>query len=185
MSEAASARDGALAKLAVEAARFAAGADPTARPTGAPGAASARAVAPLRPPSGAEEPPGYVPVAVAPERGNTRPVVPVDGRIHMRMAQATIDALDDVVASWKANDPAGLRDLERATLIRIAVAMALTDVARHGSRGAVGEAVRAALDPAVRHTDTAMPPLARWLTSTPASVVAQPSAGRPVGAASG
>ncbi len=170
-----SARDGALAKLAAEAARFATepGADtpsriervpaPFLRPAPARPALHATTAPELRP----GEPAGYVPVAVAPERGNTRPVVPVDGRLHMRMAQPTVNALDQIVVRWKAGDPSGLRDLERATLVRIAVAMLLSDVAQNASGGAVGEAVRAALDPAIRHTDSPMPDLSRWLRSSP------------------
>lgn len=163
-SPATSAREGALAKLAAEAARF------EAPPSGAPASTpAARAVsivpAPTAEPAG---PAGYVPVAVAPERGNTRPVVPVDGRIHMRMAQATVDAVDQVVSVWRAEDPVRLRDLERATLVRVAIAMLLTDISRNGTQGAVGEAIRAALDPAVRHTDRPLPSLSRWLRTAPA-----------------
>jgi len=106
---------------------------------------------------------GYVPVAVAPERGNTRPVVPVDGRLHMRVAQPTLTAIDDVLREWKTDRPE-LRDLERATLVRIGLAMVLADVRMHGRDGAVGEAVAAALDSEVRHTDTPMPDLGRWLS---------------------
>ena len=175
MSEiATSARDGALQKLAAEAARFAAPPTPEpAAPFPQP-AASARpmAVMPRPPRTDSATPPGYVPVAVAPERGNTRPVVPVDGRIHMRMAQATIDAVDAVVGSWRADDPIALRDLERATLIRVGVAMLLADIAQNGKSGAVREAVRAALDPAVRHTDEPMPSLTRWLRRAPSSAAA-------------
>ena len=167
------AREGALAKLAAEAARFTPATnvdDPPAAAISTLQAAAplegARAGTQLQPPVGG--PAGYVPVAVAPERGNTRPVVPVDGRIHMRMAQPTVDALDAVVARWKAEDPTRLRDLERATLVRIAVAMLLTDIAQNSTGGAVGEAVRRALDPAVRHTDTVMPDLTRWLRVSPA-----------------
>lgn len=170
-----SARDGALAKLAAEAARFASAPAPDPPvPLTQPATAPARPVAVIARSSGADPsaPPGYVPVAVAPERGNTRPVVPVDGRIHMRMAQATIDAVDAVAAAWRADDPVALRDLERATLIRVGVAMLLADVARNGSRGAVGEAVRAALDPAVRHTDGPLPPLTRWLRPAPSLATA-------------
>jgi hypothetical protein len=163
-----SARDGALAKLAAEAARFAAqppALDPPLEPT--PTRPVAVLTRPARPATAG--PPGYVPVAVAPERGNTRPVVPVDGRIHMRMAQATIDAVDAVAAAWRTDEPVALRDLERATLIRVGVAMALADVAQNGQRGAVGEAIRAALDPAVRHTDQPLPDLTRWLRPAPAA----------------
>lgn len=180
-----SAREGALAKLAAEAARFAAGglrpaqalelAPPRAQPAAHDASATSRPQAP----------PGYVPVAVAPERGNTRPVVPVDGRIHMRMAQATIDALDEAVAAWKADDPRTLRDLERATVIRVAVALALTDISLRGGRGAVGEAVRAALDPAVRHTDGPMPPLERWLMTPTARDAADPTVDPTAAVASG
>lgn len=187
MSEiATSARDGALQKLAAEAARFAA---PPTPESVAPLARPARPVpvTSRSPRTHASAPPGYVPVAVAPERGNTRPVVPVDGRIHMRMAQATIDAVDDIVAAWRADDPVALRDLERATLIRVGIAMLLTDVAQNGDAGAVGEAARAALDPAVRHTDEPMPPLTRWLRRAPALATADGdrSADRPDGGASG
>lgn len=185
-----SARDGALAKLAAEAARFAAGArtaedrlsDPVPQP-----APLVRAPRPVQPARTSSAPPGYVPVAVAPERGNTRPVVPVDGRIHMRIAQATVDALDDAVRAWRASDPSGLRDLERATLIRVGIALALTDIAQHGRGGAVGEAIRAALDPVARHTDRPMPDLVRWLRASPQSEdgAARTVAGRPAAAASG
>ena len=163
-SPATSAREGALAKLAAEAARF------EAPPFGAPASTPAARAASMVPAPTAEAsgPAGYVPVAVAPERGNTRPVVPVDGRIHMRMAQATIDAVDEVVSVWRAEDPVGLRDLERATLVRVAIAMLLTDISRNGTQGAVGEAIRAALDPAVRHTDRPLPSLSRWLRTAPA-----------------
>ena len=165
-SPAISARDGALAKLAAEAARFA------AQPAGvsaAPPPPLARAVSVVPRPSRphGDGPAGYVPVAVAPERGNTRPVVPVDGRIHMRMAQATIDAVDEIVTAWRGDDPVALRDLERATMVRIGIALLLADVTQNGKRGAVGEAVRAALDPSVRHTDRPLPALTRWLRRVP------------------
>ena len=169
-----SARDGALQQLAAEAARFAAPQAPeptTPLPLPDEPARPVTVVPrPTRPTSAT--PPGYVPVAVAPERGNTRPVVPVDGRIHMRMAQATIDALDGAVGSWRADDPVALRDLERATLIRVGIAMLLADIAQNGKNGAVGEAVRAALDPAVRHTDEPMPSLTRWLRQAPSQATA-------------
>lgn len=165
-SPATSARDGALAKLAAEAARFAA--QPAGRSAATPPRpARAVSVAPHPPRPRGDGPVGYVPVAVAPERGNTRPVVPVDGRIHMRMAQATIDAVDEIVTAWRGDDPSFLRDLERATMVRIGIALLLADVAQNGKQGAVGEAVRAALDPAVRHTDGPMPALSRWLRPTP------------------
>ena len=98
-----------------------------------------------------------MPNAVAPERGNTRPAVPVDGRLHLRAAPAAVDGLDEVITTWRARDPRGLRDLERATLIRIGIGIVLADVAAHGENGMVGEAVRAALDPAQRHLAVAMP----------------------------
>lgn len=181
-SPAAPARDGALAKLAAEAARF--DAPPTSPAQAAPAPRPVSIVsAPVREHTG---PAAYVPVAVAPERGNTRPVVPVDGRIHMRMAQATIDALDAVVSAWRAEDPVLLRDLERATLVRVAIAMLLTDVSHNAERGAVGEAVRAALDPAVRHTDQPMPSLSRWLRTTPVPMsVAGPTGDRTAAAVPG
>jgi len=105
----------------------------------------------------------------------------------MRMAQATIDAIDAVAAAWRAEDPVALRDLERATLIRVAVAMLLADVAQNGARGAVGEAIRAALDPAVRHTDEPLPPLTRWLrpAASLATAGADQSVDRPDAGASG
>jgi len=168
VSRSSTSRTGALAELAQEAARFAAApARADERPaapvaTSRPSRTVMRAIAPNEArPAGA--PAGYVPVAVAPERGNTRPVVPVDGRLHMRMARPTLAALDAVASAWRAEDPDGLRDLERATLVRVAIAMALTDVRLNGADGAVGEAVRAALDPAVRHTDAPLPDLERWL----------------------
>lgn len=163
------AREGALAKLAAEAARFE---QPAERPAPAPvatvAAPQARVLAPAPAPPArlaphTAQPTGYVPVAVAPERGNTRPVVPVDGRLHMRVATQTLTDVDEVVRTWKAADPSALRDLERATLVRIGLAMVLADVAQNGVDGAVGEAVRAALDPRVRHTDQPMPALTRWL----------------------
>jgi hypothetical protein len=167
-------RNGALAELAQEAARFAAAPADANRPASTP--MRPRHPLPVRvigpeptPPEAASAdgpagaPPGYVPVAVAPERGNTRPLVPVDGRLHMRMARPTLAALDTVAAAWRGEDPAGLRDLERATLVRVGVALALADIRLNGAHGAVGEAVRAALDPAVRHTDTPLPDLERWL----------------------
>jgi hypothetical protein len=188
-TERSNARDGALAKLAEEAARFAHGPD---RPTRPVVVADTRmpAVAPptVRTPRRAHpNPPGYVPVAVAPERGNTRPALPVDGRLHMRVAQPTLDALDDIMRMWKAADPAGLRDLERATLVRVGLAMVLQDVAMNGADGAVGEAVRAALEPAVRHTTGPLPALARWIRPAPAGVAPTAwaaTAGQPVGEAS-
>ena len=85
----------------------------------------------------------------------------------MRMARPTVAALDEIVAGWRAHDPTGLRDLERATLVRVAVAMLLSDVAQNGLAGATAEAIRAALDPSVRHTDTAMPDLTRWIRAAP------------------
>ena len=184
-SAAQSARDGALAKLAAEAARFAAPPPAAHAPPPRPLARPVSLVDPPPPPDPAG-PAGYVPVAVAPERGNTRPVVPVDGRIHMRMAQATIDALDEVVRGWKASSPAALRDLERATIVRVGIAMLLADVAQNGERGAVGEAVRAALDPAVRHTDQPLPPLSRWLRPAPVGPTtdADPTGDPPGGVAS-
>lgn len=166
-SPAPTAREGALAKLAAEAARFDSARDSTQDATGperaralkpAPALAPARTMATV-----ATVDDGYVPVAVAPERGNTRPVVPVDGRLHMRVASRTLADIDDVVRGWKESDPAGLRDLERATLVRIGLAMVLADIAQSGQRGAVGEAVRTALDPAVRHTAQPMPALSRWI----------------------
>lgn len=180
MSSTTSAREGALAKLAAEAARFEhtdQRPDPPSRPRIVRAEAipaSTPAPTPVSEPSQAAVPAasphvvdGYVPVAVAPERGNTRPVVPVDGRLHMRVASQTLADVDAVVRGWKGADPVGLRDLERATLVRIGLAMVLADVRAHGSQGAVGEAVRAALDPAVRHTDQPMPALSRWLRPTP------------------
>lgn len=167
------ARESALAKLAAEAARFTKAPEPDSphpvvrsavRLPRTPHDRESRASAsPVKVGRSA----GYVPVAVAPERGNTRPVVPVDGRLHMRMAQSTVDALDEIVALWKSRDPAGLRDLERATLVRIGVAMLLADVAQNKTGGAVGEAVRRALDPVVRHTDSPMPDLSRWVRNFP------------------
>ncbi len=182
MSETTSAREGALAKLAEEAARFSAPTPrretprrprlaPTPAPSdGPPVAADPAPASPLAPvtdlapaPADPATDAGYVPVAVAPERGNTRPVVPVDGRLHMRVAQSTLDAVDALVRDWKADRP-DLRDLERATLVRIGLAMVLADVRAHGRDGAVGEAVAAALDPRVRHTATPMPDLGRWVS---------------------
>ncbi len=168
-SSAPTAREGALAKLAAEAARFEQPAErpgPTSVSSIAP--QQARVLAPAPPPPArlaptGVAPTGYVPVAVAPERGNTRPVVPVDGRLHMRVATQTLTDVDAVVRAWKDAEPAALRDLERATLVRIGLAMVLADVDQNGSDGAVGEAVRAALDPRVRHTDQPMPALSRWL----------------------
>jgi len=163
-------RSGALAELAQEAARFAAAPADAARPAPArPSPAPVRVIAPdpAPPPATSPDerssPPGYVPVAVAPERGNTRPLVPVDGRLHMRMARPMLAALDAVAAAWREEHPTTLRDLERATLVRVGVALALADIRLNGAHGAVGEAVRAALDPAVRHTDTPLPDLERWL----------------------
>lgn len=171
------ARTDALAELAAEAARFAAPApDPAPtpqaeRPTPAPaGRTRPRAVASAPAPDDTRAPgglPGYVPNAVAPERGNTRPAVPVDGRLHLRAAPATLAALDAVVARLRSTDPTGLRDVERATLVRIGVGLVLADVDAHGTRGVVGEAVRAALDPAKRHLDVPMPDPARWLRDAP------------------
>jgi hypothetical protein len=122
-------------------------------PVSSVGAQQARVLAPAPAPPARlapreSAPTGYVPVAVAPERGNTRPVVPVDGRLHMRVATQTLTDVDAVVRVWKDADP---------------VAMVLADVEQNGADGAVGEAVRAALDPRVRHTDQPMPALARWL----------------------
>lgn len=169
-----SARDHALKDLAANAASFdrpvtgvpaPAGPGPEAgvTPPARRRAETVRAPEPVTATAGPAEAAGYVPVAVAPERGNTRPVVPVDGRLHMRVAQATLDALDALVADWKDDNP-GRRDLERATLVRIGLALVLADVREHGDQGAVGEAVAAALDPAVRHTANPMPPLERWIT---------------------
>ncbi len=169
------AREGALAKLAAEAARFE---HPTEReaigtlstsPAPAPARilASAPSPAPVARTPEAAHRDGYVPVAVAPERGNTRPVVAVDGRLHMRVATQTLVDVDAVVRRWKDADPVALRDLERATLVRIGLAMVLADVRQNGTDGAVGEAVRAALDPQIRHTDTQMPALSRWLRRSP------------------
>lgn len=164
-----SARDGALAKLAAEAARFASDGQTRvpSRPADAPRRPVAIAADSATPARSVRAPAGYVPVAVAPERGNTRPVVPVDGRLHMRVARSTLVALDDVVRRWRADEPVAFRDLERATLVRIGLALALADIEARGPRGAVGEAVTAALDPAVRHTDLPLPDLERWLRPTP------------------
>ncbi len=169
-----SARDHALKDLAANAASFDRPAtDVLTRPGPGPESGggpvtrrrsvTTRVPEPVAEAAGPAERAAYVPVAVAPERGNTRPAVPVDGRLHMRVAQATLDALDALVADWKDDHP-GRRDLERATLVRIGLAMVLADVREHGDQGAVGEAVAAALDPAVRHTANPMPPLERWIT---------------------
>jgi hypothetical protein len=85
----------------------------------------------------------------------------------MRVARSTLTALDEVVQLWRSDEPVALRDLERATLVRIGVALALADIGAHGKDGAVGEAVAAALDPAVRHTDLPLPDLERWLRPRP------------------
>ncbi len=167
---ASAARDGALAKLAVEAARFTRDSDSSSPSSSTPATPRTSSSTPWPrhdETQASVSARGYVPVAVAPERGNTRPVVPVGGRLHMRMAQETLDGLDHVVAEWRSHDPVGLRDLERATLVRIGIAMLLTDVAANGWAGASAEAVRHALNPAVRHTDTPMPDLTRWLRSSP------------------
>lgn len=175
------ARRDALAELAAEAARFAARQEPAPAPEPAvappivDAPTPARARAPRRPrqavpaaaPTG-KTLPGYVPNAVAPERGNTRPAVPVDGRLHLRAAPATVDGLDDIVRAWRSRHPRELRDLERATLVRIGIGIVLADVAAHGDRGLVGEAVRAALDPAQRHLAVPMPDPIRWLRDRPA-----------------
>ena len=174
------ARSDALAELAAEAARFAATGQespPKRSPANAslPLASTRRRRTPRNPGSAVPEATGgrevriagYVPNAVAPERGNTRPLVPVDGRLHLRAAPATIEALDRVVGELRRADPIGLRDLERATLVRIGAAVILADVAANGAKGLVGEAVRAALDPAQRHLDVPMPDPARWLRSEP------------------
>lgn len=193
MSEETSARAGALAQLAKEAARFTHTPAPSTRESSHP-VRAIRPVAAAASVSGPDEDPpvpGYVPVAVAPERGNTRPAVPVDGRLHMRMATDTLHALDDLVRDWKRADPVGLRDLERATLVRVGIALLLADVSAHGRRGAVAEAVAAALDPAVRHTTTPMPDPRRWLRDAPTPVpstafaVAPRVAGPAVGGAFG
>jgi hypothetical protein len=179
------ARSEALAELKAEADRFASKGAPEppqgqspARPEPRRGSSPPR-VRGKRPPTpdltgGAQSPgrasaglAGYVPNAVAPERGNTRPLVPVDGRLHLRAAPAMIVALDEVVAALRTTDPTGLRDLERATLVRIGAAIVLADVAAHGAGGLVGEAVRAALNPTQRHLDVAMPSPARWLRDKP------------------
>lgn len=180
----ATARVDALAELAAEAARFAS--RPSAEPqavAGAPRRPRTRGAArPRRTPApvathaaqtAAEGLPGYVPNAVAPERGNTRPAVPVDGRLHLRAAPAAVAALDEAVAGLRRTDPAALRDLERATLVRIGIGLVLADVRAHGARGVVGEAVRAALDPAQRHLDVPMPDPARWLRTDPTPPGAQ------------
>lgn len=180
------ARRDALAELAAEAARFAepppeTTTDPAQRtapaqaPRTAPPAPSraprrSRATTSVRPAAAGEPLPGYMPNAVAPERGNTRPAVPVDGRLHLRAAPAAVDGLDEVITTWRARDPRGLRDLERATLIRIGIGIVLADVAAHGENGMVGEAVRAALDPAQRHLAVAMPDPRRWLREAPQDV---------------
>ena len=178
------ARTDALAELKAEAARFAAtgasgqGAEgaggqrpptPKQRPRTAPKAKPAKVVAAPGGDDGGSAvlPAAYVPNAVAPERGNTRPLVPVDGRLHLRAAPAMIEALDDAVAALRRTNPKGLRDLERATLVRIGAAVVLADVNAHGANGLIGEAVRAALDPAQRHLDVPMPDPIRWLRSTP------------------
>lgn len=157
-----SARRDALQDLA----RAAAGFEQTPVPVAEapPDASSVKAATVEQEPQAPAAQAGYVPVAVAPERGNTRPAVPVDGRLHMRVAQSTLDALDSLVAEWKMDHPER-RDLERATLVRIGLAMVLADTREHGDRGAVGEAVSAALDPAVRHTAGPMPALERWIRS--------------------
>lgn len=190
-----SARDGALAKLAAEAARFTAPSEPRhttirAVPEEPPHPPAATPPPPVAAtPAGARpaNPAGYVPVAVAPERGNTRPVVPVDGRLHMRIAPAMLAELDTVARSWRDNDPVALRDLERATLVRVGIALALADITQNGTSGAVGEAIRTALDPAVRHTDAAMPTLARWIRDSPQEQAAAhlSAEARPAGAAHG
>ncbi len=175
------ARDGALAKLAAEAARFerpSAEAQRSPAPSLSPPPARVLSAAPAvgthraSKTSLADLDDGYVPVAVAPERGNTRPALAVDGRLHMRVARPTLTKVDAVVRAWKDADPLTLRDLERATLVRVGLGMVLADIAQNGADGAVGEAVRAALDPAVRHTTSPMPALARWLRRSPEDSVA-------------
>jgi hypothetical protein len=186
--DARTARQDALAELAAEAARFAATGPPTPPKVGAArkpdrslqgtmgrstGGASSRARSTtLRPARIGGVIAGYVPNAVAPERGNTRPLVPVDGRLHLRAAPAMIEALDGAVAELRLTDPKGLRDLERATLVRIGAAVILADIAANGAEGLVGEAIRAALDPAQRHLDVAMPDPSRWLRAEPIAVSA-------------
>jgi hypothetical protein len=178
------ARSDALAELAAEAARFARNdqppeqAAPRARPRSTTPARSSRSssgrtrrlvnAAQAQLQEGEAGLPGYVPNAVAPERGNTRPAVPVDGRLHLRVAPATVEALDQAVQVLRGTDPVGLRDLERATLVRIGAAIVLADLDANGSDGLVGEAVRAALDPALRHLAVPMPDPARWLRDAPA-----------------
>mgnify|MGYP003439153532 FL=1 len=93
----------------------------------------------------------------------------------MRVASVTLHEVDAIVRAWKDAAPQELRDLERATLVRVGLAMVLEDVRENGDDGAVGEAIRAALDPRVRHTDTPMPPLSRWLRK------ARPDSSDPVG----
>lgn len=188
-----SARAGALAKLAEEAARFGTQSTDESRPSGRGSTTHLGPTPPQRmavvATGGVEHDglAGYVPVAVAPERGNTRPALPVDGRLHMRMAKPTLRALDAIVERWRAADPSGLRDLERATLVRIAIAMLIADVTQNARGGAAAEAVRAALEPTTRHTTTPMPDLSRWLRTSPLEEradVAEPAhAARPAGGA--
>lgn len=174
-SPTATAREGALAKLAAEAARFER-ATPDPEQSAGPGIARPPARVLAAAPSPADTPSmatddavgdGYVPVAIAPERGNTRPALAVDGRLHMRVARPTLAQIDAIVRAWKDADPVALRDLERATIVRVGLGLVLADVAQNGASGAVGEAVRTALDPAVRHTTSEMPRLSRWLRRSP------------------
>lgn len=94
-------------------------------------------------------------------------MVPVNARLHLRIAPATVAALDAAVQALRARGPAGLRDLERATLVRIGAALVLADLEANGDHGAVAEAVRAALDPAQRHLAEPLPDLRRWLRRSP------------------
>jgi hypothetical protein len=71
------------------------------------------------------------------------------------------------VKELRRSDAAGLRDLERATLVRIGAAIVLADLAAHGPDGLVGEAVRAALDPEKRHLAVPMPDPTCWLRDAP------------------
>ena len=169
-------RADALAELAAEAAKFVADVVPAGVPVARPVSKLRR----VRPPesSAASMTPsasrdaslaigaGYVACAVAPERGNTRPIVPVDARLHLRIAPATVAALDAAVQTLRDEAP-GLRDLERATLVRIGAGLVLADLRANGNGGAVGEAVRAALDPSHRHLAEPLPDLKRWFRRSP------------------
>jgi hypothetical protein len=102
---------------------------------------------------------GHSPAALAPERGHPRPAVLVRHRLPVPLADEVVAALEDARMQFRAE---GL-DTPLALLVRACVSLGLADLRDRATAGAVGEAVRGALDPARRGSPTPLPDPGRWL----------------------